>query len=96
MITVLIAGILGFLISLTALPVFIKKMKSLKLGQLIRDEGPAAHQYKAGTPTMAGLIFIPAAILAYLLTMGISAVFFGTSPLPLPWACLAWVLRMTS
>ena len=68
MITVLIAGILGFLISLTALPVFIKKMKSLKLGQLIRDEGPAAHQYKAGTPTMAGLIFIPAAILAYLLS----------------------------
>ena len=44
MITVLIAGIFGFLISLTALPVFIKKMKSLKLGQLIREEGPAAHQ----------------------------------------------------
>ena len=40
MITVLIAGIFGFLISLTALPVFIKKMKSLKLGQLIREEGP--------------------------------------------------------
>ena len=96
MITVLIAGILGFLISLTALPVFIKKMKSLKLGQLIRDEGPAAHQYKAGTPTMAGLIFIPAAILAYLLTMGISAVFFGTSPLPsaTAWLTIAFTLGM--
>lgn len=96
MITVLIAGILGFLISLTALPVFIKKMKSLKLGQLIRDEGPVAHQYKAGTPTMAGLIFIPAAILAYLLTMGISAVFFGTSPLPsaTAWLTIAFTLGM--
>lgn len=96
MITVLIAGILGFLISLTALPVFIKKMKSLKLGQLIRDEGPAAHQYKAGTPTMAGLIFIPAAILAYLLTMGISAIFFGTSPLPsaTAWLTIAFTLGM--
>ena len=59
MITVLIAGIFGFLISLTALPVFIKKMKSLKLGQLIREEGPAAHQHKAGTPTMAGSDFHP-------------------------------------
>ena len=54
MITVLIAGIFGFLISLTALPVFIKKMKSLKLGQLIREEGPAAHQHKAGPPPKAG------------------------------------------
>ena len=80
MITVLIAGIFGFLISLTALPVFIKKMKSLKLGQLIREEGPAAHQHKAGTPTMAGLIFIPAAILAYFLTLAVSALLFGTAP----------------
>lgn len=56
MITVLIAGILGFIISFSAIPLFIKQMQKLKLGQLIREEGPAAHQHKAGTPTMAGLI----------------------------------------
>ena len=50
MITVLIAGIFGFLISLTALPVFIKKMKSLKLGQLIREEGPAATSIRRAPP----------------------------------------------
>ena len=96
MITVLIAGIFGFLISLTALPVFIKKMKSLKLGQLIREEGPAAHQHKAGTPTMAGLIFIPAAILAYFLTLAVSALFFGTTPVPTAtaWLTIAFTLGM--
>ncbi len=96
MITVLIAGIFGFLISLTALPVFIKKMKSLKLGQLIREEGPAAHQHKAGTPTMAGLIFIPAAILAYFLTLAVSALFFGTAPMPTAtaWLTIAFTLGM--
>ena len=96
MITVLIAGIFGFLISLTALPVFIKKMKSLKLGQLIREEGPAAHQYKAGTPTMAGLIFIPAAILAYFLTLAVSALLFGTAPVPTAtaWLTIAFTLGM--
>ena len=96
MITVLIAGILGFLISLTALPVYIKKMSALKLGQLIREEGPAAHQHKAGTPTMAGLIFIPAAILAYFLTLAVSALFFGTAPVPTAtaWLTIAFTLGM--
>lgn len=82
MITVLIAGVLGFILSLASIPPFVRKMKSLKLGQLIRDEGPAAHQHKAGTPTMAGLVFIPAALLAYILTLLISALLYGTSPLP--------------
>ena len=82
MITVLIAGILGFIISFSAIPLFIKQMQKLKLGQLIREEGPAAHQHKAGTPTMAGLIFIPAAIVAYLLALLINAAVFGTSPVP--------------
>lgn len=82
MITVLIAGVLGFILSFALIPVFIRQMKKLKLGQLIRDEGPAAHQHKAGTPTMAGLIFIPAAVLAYFITLLISAAIYGTSPVP--------------
>ena len=53
MITVLIAGIFRFLISLTCAAGVHQKMKSLKLGQLIREEGPAAHQHKGGHPTMA-------------------------------------------
>ena len=88
MITVLIAGVLGFVLSFGAIPLFIRQMKKLKLGQLIRDEGPAAHQHKAGTPTMAGLVFIPAAVLAYFITLLLSAWFYGTSPKP---SATAWL-----
>ena len=34
-----------------------------KLGQAIREEGPAAHQVKAGTPTLGGIGFILAIII---------------------------------
>jgi len=38
-------------------------LKRLKVGQIVRDDGPATHLIKTGTPTMGGLIFIiPAAI----------------------------------
>ncbi|QTD42405.1 phospho-N-acetylmuramoyl-pentapeptide-transferase [Sporosarcina sp. Te-1] len=33
-------------------------LRKLKFGQSIREEGPEAHQKKAGTPTMGGLIFL--------------------------------------
>lgn len=30
----------------------------LKFGQVVREEGPASHQAKSGTPTMGGLLFL--------------------------------------
>ena len=33
-------------------------LKRLKLKQYIREEGPASHQSKGGTPTMGGVIFL--------------------------------------
>jgi phospho-N-acetylmuramoyl-pentapeptide-transferase len=35
------------------------KLRTLKLGQVIREEGPQAHRSKAGTPTMGGLLVVP-------------------------------------
>ncbi|MDR2340013.1 MAG: phospho-N-acetylmuramoyl-pentapeptide-transferase, partial [Deltaproteobacteria bacterium] len=46
---------------------FIALAKSLNVGQYIRDDGPAAHQKKAGTPTMGGVLVLGAALLATLL-----------------------------
>ena len=40
-------------------PAIIRKLREFQIGQYIREEGPQAHQKKAGTPTMGGvLIFI--------------------------------------
>ncbi len=37
----------------------IPRLKALKMGQIIRTEGPSGHQSKAGTPTMGGLLVVP-------------------------------------
>jgi len=44
--------------SLIVTPVLIPFLKYLKFGQSIREEGPAWHQKKSGTPTMGGISFI--------------------------------------
>ncbi|MDW0115819.1 phospho-N-acetylmuramoyl-pentapeptide-transferase [Sporosarcina thermotolerans] len=41
-------------------------LRRLKFGQSIREEGPAAHKKKAGTPTMGGLIFLSSIIITML------------------------------
>ena len=51
----LIAGILSIFGTTWSIP----KFKSLKLKQIIREEGPASHFEKSGTPTMGGLIIVP-------------------------------------
>lgn len=37
-------------------------LQALKMGQIIRDDGPQTHLRKAGTPTMGGVFFIPVAV----------------------------------
>ena len=51
--------------SLTALftaliigPLVINRLREFQIGQFIREEGPKAHQKKAGTPTMGGLLIV--------------------------------------
>jgi phospho-N-acetylmuramoyl-pentapeptide-transferase len=39
-------------------------MRKIGWGQPIREEGPADHKKKSGTPTMGGGLFVPAGILA--------------------------------
>lgn len=34
-------------------------LRRLRLGQTVRNDGPATHLSKSGTPTMGGLIFLP-------------------------------------
>ncbi|CAI7882613.1 unnamed protein product, partial [Closterium sp. NIES-53] len=38
-------------------------LRSLKAQQVVREEGPATHVTKAGTPTMGGLFFVPLGVL---------------------------------
>ncbi|MCS7292750.1 MAG: phospho-N-acetylmuramoyl-pentapeptide-transferase [Gloeomargarita sp. SKYBB_i_bin120] len=44
-------------------------LRRLKMGQVIRREGPQAHLKKAGTPTMGGIFFLPVALAVTLLML---------------------------
>ncbi|MBE3584891.1 MAG: phospho-N-acetylmuramoyl-pentapeptide-transferase [Thermoanaerobacter sp.] len=52
----------AFLISLAVTlllgPVTIPFLRRLKFGQKVRDDGPATHLAKSGTPTMGGIMFL--------------------------------------
>ncbi|WP_026097360.1 phospho-N-acetylmuramoyl-pentapeptide-transferase [Baaleninema simplex] len=74
-------------------------LQQLKTGQVIRQEGPQAHFKKAGTPTMGGILFVPAAAIvagAWVFLSGemssvdrISVV--GVSALTLAYAFIGWL-----
>src|SRR5919107_293167 len=53
---ILIAGIAALLLCMFLGPKFITYLREKEFGQHIREEGPAGHHGKAGTPTMGGLI----------------------------------------
>ncbi|MBO8161412.1 MAG: phospho-N-acetylmuramoyl-pentapeptide-transferase [Thermosipho sp. (in: Bacteria)] len=55
--------ILSFVILGVLFPIYIKLMKKYKLGQYIREEGPDLHNYKTGTPTAGGLLFISVSVI---------------------------------
>jgi len=48
-------------------PKIIKKLSSMQIGQVIRDDGPKSHLVKAGTPTMGGVLILLAIISTMLL-----------------------------
>ena len=54
------AALTALLISFLLGPWLIRKLSRYQVGQSIREEGPASHQSKAGTPTMGGLLILTA------------------------------------
>jgi phospho-N-acetylmuramoyl-pentapeptide-transferase len=63
---VLAAAILSMAISILAGPKFIDFLRREEYGQHIREEGPAGHQLKQGTPTMGGLLIVLSMIVPFL------------------------------
>jgi phospho-N-acetylmuramoyl-pentapeptide-transferase len=53
-------------------PLVIKALKRFQFGQSIREEGPASHKKKAGTPTLGGSIFLIPVLVSILFFMDLS------------------------
>ncbi len=61
------AALTALVISFILGPWLIERMRQIKLGQFIREEGPKSHQQKAGTPTMGGILINIAILIPTLL-----------------------------
>ncbi len=62
----LIAGVSSFGLTAILSHFIIPILRGKKIGQSIREEGPAWHASKAGTPTMGGICFIIASLVVLL------------------------------
>jgi len=62
MVRVLVAGLIAMVIAVAVGPTFIEWLRRQAIGQQIREELPAEHKVKQGTPTMGGLLILIAAL----------------------------------
>jgi phospho-N-acetylmuramoyl-pentapeptide-transferase len=64
---ILFGGTAALLICVFLSPRFIEFLRLREFGQHIREDGPAGHHEKAGTPTMGGIIIFLAVSVAFLI-----------------------------
>jgi phospho-N-acetylmuramoyl-pentapeptide-transferase len=65
--SIMSAGGAAFWIAILCTPILIRWMVRNRIGQPIREDGPATHTSKAGTPTMGGLAILGAVAGGYLI-----------------------------
>jgi len=66
--TIIVAAGVSMILALFGTPLAIRLLRRRGYGQLIREEGPAAHLTKRGTPTMGGAVFVVATLIGYLVS----------------------------
>ncbi len=64
---ILIGGMASLLICMFLGPKFIGWLRAKEFGQHIREDGPAGHHEKAGTPTMGGIVIFIGVTVPFLL-----------------------------
>lgn len=67
MIPLLLAAGMAFGVSLVGTPLWMRWLRANDIGQPIREDGPAGHLTKTGTPTMGGVMIVAGTIAGYLI-----------------------------
>lgn len=79
MIALILGAGIALVLTMVAMPLYIRLLTKKQYGQVVRDDGPNSHSVKSGTPTMGGVVFILAVFVAYFLTHGILGLMGRTS-----------------
>jgi len=69
------ASLTALALSLLLGPWVIRRLRQFQIGQVVRQDGPASHKPKAGTPTMGGLLILAAVFVPTLLWANLTNVF---------------------
>jgi phospho-N-acetylmuramoyl-pentapeptide-transferase len=71
----IMATITAMLMSFFVAPWFIQKLRGKQISQIIREEGPASHYAKRGTPTMGGALILLSVLVPTVLWADVRNVF---------------------
>ncbi|MEX1129202.1 MAG: phospho-N-acetylmuramoyl-pentapeptide-transferase [Vicinamibacterales bacterium] len=66
------ASVTALAIGLFLGPWMIRRLRDFQIGQVVRQDGPATHRTKAGTPTMGGLLILTSVLVPTLLWANLS------------------------
>lgn len=69
------ASLTALALSLLLGPWLIARLRRFQIGQVVRQDGPASHKPKAGTPTMGGLLILAAVFVPTLLWANLTNVY---------------------
>jgi phospho-N-acetylmuramoyl-pentapeptide-transferase len=72
---VIAATVTAMLFSFFLSPWFIRTLQAKQIGQVVRDDGPASHKIKQGTPTMGGALILISVLIPTILWADPSNVF---------------------
>ncbi|HTX62234.1 MAG TPA: phospho-N-acetylmuramoyl-pentapeptide-transferase, partial [Acidimicrobiales bacterium] len=67
MLSIMSSGASAFWPAILGTPILMRWLLRNQIGQHIREEGPASHTAKAGTPTMGGLAIVGAVVGGYVI-----------------------------
>jgi phospho-N-acetylmuramoyl-pentapeptide-transferase len=79
------ALVTAFLVAFYLGPPIIRRLRILKVGQVVRTEGPRTHLGKSGTPTMGGVLIVLSTVIPTLLWAELTNGFILTTLVVLVW-----------
>src|SRR5918997_1428756 len=88
---ILIGGMASLLICIFLGPKFIDWLREKEFGQHIREDGPAGHHQKAGTPTVGGIVIFLGVCVPFLILSDYRAISLVVLAVALAAAALGFV-----
>lgn len=85
---ILVAILVGLVVSILFTPRLITIFSRQGIGQEIREDGPASHEAKRGTPTMGGMAIIVAIWVGYAAAIAVQMMSGGGGPTASGWLLL--------